>query len=101
MGDQLVLDVNRLVKPVSVENIKRNEEMVGLSSCTNLTRAADENRALDDEEAPLITTAECRICQEEDSVDILETPCSCNGSLKVIHLFIIGGVWMCGSKAVM
>ncbi|PWA78087.1 RING/FYVE/PHD zinc finger superfamily protein [Artemisia annua] len=85
MGDQLVLDVNRLVKPVSVENIKRNEEMVGLSSCTNLTRAADENGALDDEEAPLITTAECRICQEEDSVDILETPCSCNGSLKYAH----------------
>lgn len=61
--------------------------MAGPSSCTDAGdggRAVDENGAVDDEEAPLLTTAECRICQEEDSVDTLETPCACNGSLKVI-----------------
>lgn len=36
-----------------------------------------------DEEAPLIGMGECRICQEEDSVNNLETPCACSGSLKV------------------
>lgn len=88
MGDHLILDVNQSVQPVGGENIKTIKEMVGPSSCTELTRAMDENGPLDDEEAPLLTTAECRICQEEDSVDTLETPCSCNGSLKVIHLII-------------
>lgn len=47
--------------------------------------AVEENGPTDDEEAPLLNTAECRICQEEDSTDILEIPCSCNGSLKYAH----------------
>ncbi|KVH97747.1 Protein of unknown function DUF3675 [Cynara cardunculus var. scolymus] len=59
--------------------------MVGPSSSTDVARAVDENGALDDEEAPLLTIAECRICQEEDSIDKLETPCACNGSLKYAH----------------
>ncbi|KAK1413753.1 hypothetical protein QVD17_35533 [Tagetes erecta] len=62
------------------------EEMAGPSSCINLACAVEENGSTDDdEEAPLLTTAECRICQEEDSVDTLETPCACNGSLKYAH----------------
>jgi len=28
---------------------------------------------------------ECRICQEEDSIKNLETPCACSGSLKFAH----------------
>ncbi|XP_076918850.1 uncharacterized protein LOC143579425 [Bidens hawaiensis] len=53
---------------------------------TESTRAVDENGPTDDdEEAPLLNAAECRICQEEDSVDTLEIPCSCNGSLKYAH----------------
>lgn len=38
-----------------------------------------------DEEEPLIQMVECRICQEEDSVSNLETPCACSGSLKYAH----------------
>ncbi|CAM8942184.1 unnamed protein product [Rhodiola kirilowii] len=37
------------------------------------------------EEEPLLQTAECRICQEEDRVKNLETPCACSGSLKFAH----------------
>lgn len=37
------------------------------------------------EKDPLIKMAECRICQEEDPVDNLESPCACNGSLKFVH----------------
>ncbi|KAL3678605.1 hypothetical protein R1sor_021561 [Riccia sorocarpa] len=29
--------------------------------------------------------AECRICQEEDEVENLETPCACSGSVKFAH----------------
>ena len=79
MGDHLALDVNR--------PIKRSEEMEGPSSSDAVAVVVDESRAsYDDEEAPLLSMAECRICQEEDSVDALETPCSCNGSLKVINV---------------
>ena len=28
---------------------------------------------------------ECRICQSEDTVDKLDSPCSCRGSLKYVH----------------
>eukprot|EP00250_Pteridium_aquilinum_P018025 c23899_g1_i1 orf=286-1284(+) len=31
------------------------------------------------------TPAECRICQEEDDLSNLETPCSCTGTLKFAH----------------
>uniref|UniRef100_A0A2P2L6H6 Membrane associated ring finger 1 8 n=1 Tax=Rhizophora mucronata TaxID=61149 RepID=A0A2P2L6H6_RHIMU len=37
------------------------------------------------EDEPLIQTVECRICQEEDSIKNLETPCACSGSLKFAH----------------
>ncbi|KAA0032255.1 RING/FYVE/PHD zinc finger protein [Cucumis melo var. makuwa] len=37
------------------------------------------------EDDPLILVAECRICQEEDSLSNLETPCACSGSLKYAH----------------
>ena len=36
-----------------------------------------------EEEEPLISMVECRICQEEDHIKNLETPCACSGSLKV------------------
>lgn len=46
----------------------------------------EEERIDDDEEEPLIRMVECRICQEEDHIKNLETPCACNGSVKVfIH----------------
>lgn len=35
------------------------------------------------EEEPLLQLVECRICQEEDSIKNLESPCACTGSLKV------------------
>ncbi|EPS64256.1 zinc finger family protein, partial [Genlisea aurea] len=34
------------------------------------------------EGTPLIRMEECRICQEEDSIKNLESPCACIGSLK-------------------
>jgi hypothetical protein len=39
----------------------------------------------DDEQEPLIQIVECRICQEEDSIKNLESPCACSGSLKFAH----------------
>ncbi|KAK1427204.1 hypothetical protein QVD17_15887 [Tagetes erecta] len=39
----------------------------------------------DSEKEPLIQFVECRICQEEDTVNNLEVPCACSGSLKFAH----------------
>lgn len=35
------------------------------------------------EEEPLLHMTECRICQEEDDIKNLESPCACTGSVKV------------------
>ncbi|KAM7487434.1 hypothetical protein LguiB_024918 [Lonicera macranthoides] len=79
MGDDhLVLDVDRLVKPVTTGET--------VQVMTGPSRAAEEKVVMEeDEEAPLITLAECRICQDEDSIQNLETPCACSGSLKYAH----------------
>ncbi|KAL5206815.1 hypothetical protein ABZP36_035024 [Zizania latifolia] len=37
------------------------------------------------EGGPLLQMMECRICQEEDSIKYLESPCACTGSLKYAH----------------
>ncbi|KAK4762343.1 hypothetical protein SAY86_008111 [Trapa natans] len=37
------------------------------------------------EEQPLIQMGECRICQDEDTIQNLESPCACSGSLKYAH----------------
>lgn len=39
----------------------------------------------DDVVERLIKVGECRICQEEDSVENLDAPCMCSGSLKYAH----------------
>lgn len=87
MGDHLVLDVDRLVKPVMGEPVKFVEHIGGPSSSmvASTEVVVDGNEASEDEEAPLMALAECRICQEEDSVQNLETPCGCSGSLKYAH----------------
>ncbi|KAK6788833.1 hypothetical protein RDI58_012631 [Solanum bulbocastanum] len=93
MGDCSVVHADRLVKANGAEIMDgKNPEMVGSSSAI----AVDEKKVLEeeeeeegDEEVPLIGRAECRICQEEDSLDKLESPCACSGSLKLlsfIHL---------------
>lgn len=72
-------------------------EMVGSSSST----AAEDGKVVvevdseePDENVPLIGLGECRICQEEDLITNLESPCACTGSLKVdselmYHIFLV------------
>ncbi|KAM7262094.1 hypothetical protein ACFE04_021171 [Oxalis oulophora] len=67
MSDHLTLNVDRLKRPESTD-----EE--------------EEHGDADFSDQLLIPTmAKCRICQEEDSINSLETPCGCSGSLKYAH----------------
>ncbi|KAF5449644.1 hypothetical protein F2P56_030068 [Juglans regia] len=98
MSDHLVLYVDRLIRPSAVEPVTEPpaEGPSGPQGGCPGAEAAGPSCSLDEnervvhcessnEEEPLIQMAECRICQEEDSVENLETPCACSGSLKYAH----------------
>ncbi|OIW04758.1 hypothetical protein TanjilG_08641 [Lupinus angustifolius] len=102
MSDHLVLFVDRLLRPVPVDPVEQPSQ---LPSGPSPSQAADivtgpsgpappvnhadeavpEHGEGGDEEEPLIQMVECRICQEEDGVSNLESPCACSGSLKYAH----------------
>ncbi|XP_022968073.1 uncharacterized protein LOC111467420 isoform X1 [Cucurbita maxima] len=102
MSDHLALYVDRLIRPVPVDSELSPIEVVpllpvagnldgdsvGLSNSTSNSNAderEEKNEGLDGEDDSLIQTAECRICQDEDVIKKLETPCACSGSLKYAH----------------
>lgn len=60
-----------------VDGLERHDAEASSSGISAPTGAGDN------EEQPLIQMGECRICQDEDSIQNLETPCACSGSLKV------------------
>ena len=95
MTDHLTLCVDHLVPPESLQSPQKVDAPGSIQgSCSKVTGSAsfpidideEEDSGAADEEQPLIQTVECRICQEEDSINNLEVPCSCNGSLKVCQL---------------
>lgn len=91
MEDHLTLCVDCLVTPTS---LPQGVEAPGSStqgSCSHVSGSSNSTIDIEEEgdngatgeEEPLIQTVECRICQEEDSINNLEVPCACSGSLKV------------------
>jgi hypothetical protein len=86
MGDHVVVNVDGLTnaKDDGVAE-KPSEAVTGASVAVSTFVDLAQEDAGEDE--PLIQAAECRICQEEDSIKNLEKPCTCNGSLKVRLLF--------------
>lgn len=90
-----MLFVDRLVHPVPVDPVEQPAQLpsepspspaaadVAAGPSGSAPEADRDGEGSDDEEEPLIQMAECRICQEEDGVSNLETPCACSGSLKV------------------
>ncbi|KAF8010066.1 hypothetical protein BT93_J0897 [Corymbia citriodora subsp. variegata] len=94
MSDHLVLCVDHFTTPERSESVERADSAkpAGEGSSSHPADPATSAVEVEDiqdistcEEEPLIQTVECRICQEEDSVKNLETPCACSGSLKYAH----------------
>lgn len=77
MGDHVVVNVDGLANTKDDGFAEKLSEAV---SVVVVDMAEDGG-----EDEPLIQAAECRICQEEDSIKNLEKPCTCNGSLKYAH----------------
>lgn len=91
MSDHLSLCTDRLITAESLESEKDSGESsrpqgkdVASSSSGDEAEDARKYYAVVAEEEPLLQAVECRICQEEDITNNLETPCACNGSLKVL-----------------
>ncbi|GMQ10645.1 hypothetical protein CsSME_00053567 [Camellia sinensis var. sinensis] len=92
MGDHMVFCVDHLVKPESLHSLQ-GDEVSGSSGEGSCSHTIDSSTSIDikdvvehggdDEQEPLIQAVECRICQEEDSIQNMEFPCACSGSLKV------------------
>ncbi|CAA7401917.1 unnamed protein product [Spirodela intermedia] len=101
MGEHLALHVDNLAKPKAMESHSSAEvpessdrarashaSMTAWPSISNIHSAVGEKNVeigIPVEEEPLIQGVECRICQEEDSIKNLDTPCACSGSLKYAH----------------
>lgn len=102
MGDHVVLHVDHLINSQTVETVQTVEGSGILSGeplhavipsvpapskeGSSSSKDREENSIGSGEEEPLIQMVECRICQEEDHIKNLETPCACSGSLKVCRL---------------
>ncbi|KAM6547319.1 hypothetical protein CsatB_018995 [Cannabis sativa] len=103
MSDHLVLFVDRLIRPGALQPVALDSSEIvsgsaggaaavdgpGSNAAAPSSSVTEEKMLEQDEdlgeEEPLIQSAECRICQEEDSIKDLETPCACSGSLKYAH----------------
>ena len=113
MGDHLVLCVDRLSMPRTLDTTQGDEKSTSFGNFTynvgsSVSPSSQMNSSIvdervyindGDEEEPLIQTVECRICQEEDDVKNLEAPCACSGSLKVyffkfFHLAYLNSLWL-------
>lgn len=86
MSEHMVVNVDRLMRPVPSPPV---ESETPEPSCIMEDNAVDIYEG--EEEDPLVWWGECRICQEESAIKNLESPCACNGSLKVVFypLFIM------------
>ncbi|KAL1802974.1 hypothetical protein DCAR_0934631 [Daucus carota subsp. sativus] len=85
MADHLTLCVDQLVPPESLQSPQKVDARESTSSSFPIDIDEEGDNSAGGEEEPLIQTVECRICQEEDSINNLEVPCSCNGSVKFAH----------------
>ncbi|KAH7277233.1 hypothetical protein KP509_39G041400 [Ceratopteris richardii] len=94
VGSNRALDSEYNTRGADGESVQDsvNEESIPLLKAKNdnadrdhvvISVEAGLHSAKKDVESPAI--AECRICQEEDDVANLESPCICSGSLKFAH----------------
>ncbi|OEL35247.1 hypothetical protein BAE44_0003734 [Dichanthelium oligosanthes] len=88
--DHVVVDVDGMAKSKDGGDAEKlaggvNASAAAAASPSAVVDLVDEEEGGGGEEEPLIQGAECRICQEEDSVKNLEKPCACSGSLKYAH----------------
>lgn len=86
MKDHLMVNVDDLSVPEPTEvtgTFKNTSSGAAIAQPSAVHTLLAVGESMDSEEEPLLQMVECRICQEEDSIKNLESPCACTGSLKV------------------
>jgi len=81
IDDLSILEPNEVIG--TVKNKSSGETIAHPPSMAHAILAVGESMVSEAE--PLLQVVECRICQEEDSIKNLESPCACTGSLKYAH----------------
>ncbi|EAZ44714.1 hypothetical protein OsJ_29344 [Oryza sativa Japonica Group] len=85
MKDHLMVNVDDLMAPECFETTgaaKNSSGEAAAQAPTTVHTFLAVGESMAPEEEPLLQLVECRICQEEDSIKNLESPCACTGSLK-------------------
>ncbi|XP_052168042.1 uncharacterized protein LOC127784734 isoform X2 [Oryza glaberrima] len=88
MKDHLMVNVDDLMAPECFETTgaaKNSSGEAAAQAPTTVHTFLAVGESMAPEEEPLLQLVECRICQEEDSIKNLESPCACTGSLKYAH----------------
>eukprot|EP00249_Psilotum_nudum_P033765 c51517_g1_i1 orf=58-414(+) len=73
------------VIPISPDEIQTKTSTESFTGATDTSRHAGLLPDIKESEWSDNDIAECRICQEEEEIASLETPCACSGSLKFAH----------------
>lgn len=74
---------DEVTEPSNMVDVKIDDDCTRENKESSSEEEEEEMEEEGDENDPLIEKGECRICQDEDSINKLETPCGCSGSLKV------------------
>ncbi|CAA6658761.1 unnamed protein product [Spirodela intermedia] len=91
MGDYQALHVDDVpskdIEPAPVVEVPESSKGIVVAEKSSSPDVIGDQRVAItiDEEEPLIQAVECRICQEEDIIKNLDSPCACCGSLKYAH----------------
>uniref|UniRef100_A0A0E0M156 RING-CH-type domain-containing protein n=1 Tax=Oryza punctata TaxID=4537 RepID=A0A0E0M156_ORYPU len=86
--DHLMVNVDGLMAPECFETTGAAKNSSGEATAqppTTVHTFLAVGESMAPEEEPLLQMVECRICQEEDGIKNLESPCACTGSLKYAH----------------
>ncbi|TKY73378.1 E3 ubiquitin ligase SUD1 [Spatholobus suberectus] len=90
MGEHVVLSVvdPLLMAPATLQPQHGGGARVSLieaATHVNDVGKCDTLKGEEEEEEDLIQMVECRICQEDDTLQNLDIPCACSGTLKFAH----------------
>ncbi|KAK7304627.1 hypothetical protein VNO77_42511 [Canavalia gladiata] len=85
MEDHVVVSVDPLIAQPNHGGDAQGSLIEGATRVNNVGEY-DSLEQEDEKEENLIQIVECRICQEDDTLQNLDVPCACSGTLKFAHM---------------
>ncbi|RDX68120.1 E3 ubiquitin-protein ligase MARCH2, partial [Mucuna pruriens] len=86
MVDDFIVCIDRVIASTACFGSVDGRECDGVDSIIHVSDNGGEGcSSSSSSNKDDVVVVECRICQEEDQVQAMEAPCSCNGTLKFAH----------------